>query len=470
MNEFDKKQYRLNQVFFLLTLLIFFGLFLFNHFALPLILVECFLFMIRYFLSAAIESQRTAPTRAAEIQRAINMKAVEAKKVLVENERSRITANERSRITANERSRITANERSRITAIQTFQQKVRQAEQKKAEQKKKFVEKKPVATQSLNFDKSNDAQNTSRSIEQISSQEQQCTNCFLFVRNGLTVCPVENPACPHFDKSNDAQNTPTSIEQISNDLVSSIPCASDIVKAQSVSFSPRAPGNVFGLAEEMSKVGYRSVGDFYSDIQKIVTHEIEIATVVKKFDLITNNEYLRGTLTRLLYAAALGTAKPKDSDLKPLASALRTIVESQKIVPRALGGPSSLEMAELLGAIVVTAVSRCQFGSASALVEHFKIATLSFADETISPDGPSNRRYVTALVLCFLTMAIETSKSISIVTDSLAGNRLVPIDINQLGSIDFDYLNANRPGWLAEVIAKSPELQRAYLRHLRDDK
>ena len=252
-------------------------------------------------------------------------------------------------------------------------------------------------------------------------------------------------------------------------MVSSIPCASDILKAQSVSFSPRVPGNVFGLSEEMAKVGYRSVGDFYSDIQKIVTHEIEIATVVKKFDLMTDNVCLRGTLTRLLYAAALGTAKPKASDLKPLASALRTIVESQKIVPRAIGGLSSLEMAELCSAIVVTAVARCQHGSANALVDNFNNATLQFADETISLDGPSNRRYVTALVLCFLTMVIDTSESISIVTDSLAGNRLVPIDINQLGSIDFNYLNVNRPGWLAEVIAKSPEIQRAYLRHLRDD-
>ena len=346
------------------------------------------------------------------------------------------------------------------------------AEQRRNEalaQQKKPVEKKPVTTQSRDFNKSNDAQNTSRSIEQISSQEQQCTKCFLFVRNGLTVCPVENPACPHFDKSNDAQNTSPSIEQISNDLVSPIPCASDIVKAQSVSFSPRAPGNVYGLADEMAKVGYRSIGDFYHDIQKIVTHEIEIATVVGKFDLITNNDFLRATLTRMLYAAALGTAKPKDSDLKPLASALRTIVESQKIVPRANGGLSSLEMAELCSAVVVTAIASCQFGSASALMENFNNATLQFADETISLDGPSNRRYITALVLCFLAMVIENSKSISIVTDSLAGNRLVPLDINQLGSIDFNYLNANRPGWLAEVIASSPELQRAYLRYLRDD-
>jgi hypothetical protein len=282
------------------------------------------------------------------------------------------------------------------------------------------------------------------------------------------VCPVEDPACPYFDKSNNAQNTSPSIEQISNDLVSSIPCASDIVKAQSVSFSPRAPGNAFGLAEEMAKVGYHSVGDFYSDIQKIVTHETEVATVVKKFDLITDNDYLRGILTRLLYAAALGTAKPKASDLKPLASALRTIVESQKIVPRAIGGLSGLEMAELCSAIVVTAVARCQHGSASALVENFNNATLQFADETISLDGPSNRRYVTALVLCFLTMVIETSESISIVTDSLAGNRLVPIDINQLGSIDFNYLNANRPGWLAAAISNSPEFK-ARLRQLRDD-
>jgi hypothetical protein len=252
------------------------------------------------------------------------------------------------------------------------------------------------------------------------------------------------------------------------DLNSPIPCATDIVKAQSVSFSPRAPGNVFGLADEMAKVGYRSVGDFYSDIQKIVTLEIEVATVVKKFDLITDNDYLRGTLTRLLYAAALGAAKPKASELKPLASTLRAIVESQKIVPRALGGLSSLEMAELCSAIVVTAVASCQFGSASALVENFNNATVQFADETISLDGPSNRRYVTALVLCFLTMVIETSKSISIVTDSLAGKRLVPIDIKQLGEIDFNYLNANRPGWLAAVISNSPEFQREQIRRLRD--
>jgi hypothetical protein len=165
----------------------------------------------------------------------------------------------------------------------------------------------------------------------------------------------------------------------------------------------------------------------------------------------------------------LGTAKPKESDLKQLASVLRTIVESQKIVPRANARLSSLEMAELCSSIVVSAVASCQFGSASALVEHFKKAALQFADETISPDGPSNRRYVTALVLCFYGMLFETSKSISIVTDSLAGNRLVPIDLNQIGAIDVDYLNANKPGWLAEVIAKSPELQRAYLRHLRDD-
>jgi hypothetical protein len=301
------------------------------------------------------------------------------------------------------------------------------------------------------------------------SQEQQCTKCFLFVCNGLTVCPAGNPACPHVGEFNFAQNTSPSIELISKDLVSAIPYASDIDKAQSVSFSPRAPGNVFGLADEMAKVGYRSVGDFYSDIQKIVTHEVEIATVVKKFDSVKDNEHLRGTLTRLLYAVALGTAKPKESDLKPLASVLRTIVESQKIVPRANGGLSSLEMAELCSSVVVTAVASCQFGSASALVENFKHATLQFADETISPDGQSNRSYVTALVLCFYAMLFETSKSISIVTDSLAGNRLVPIDINQLGSIDFIYLNGSRPGWLAEVIASSPELRRVYLQHLRDD-
>ena len=69
---------------------------------------------------------------------------------------------------------------------------------------------------------------------------------------------------------------------------SAIPCASDIAKAQSVLFSPRAQGNQFGLAEEMAKAGYRSVGDFYSYIQKIVTTEIEIAAVVGKFDLINS--------------------------------------------------------------------------------------------------------------------------------------------------------------------------------------
>jgi hypothetical protein len=406
MSEINEKESRLNKAFWILSGVTVFALFRFSFFTELLVLLECVLIGVRFVLVRGLREQRKAIVREAEIQFANNIKAAEAAaRKRHEDERKASGRNPDVRPAKDIIAEAAARKRNEDERKEAIAQ-----------------QKKPVDPQSLNL-----------------------------------------------DKSIDAQKTPASIEQIPNDFVSSIPCASDILKAQSVSFSPRAPGNLYGLADEMAKVGYRSIGDFYRDIQKIVTHEMEIATVVKKFDSITDNEYLRGTLTRLLYAVALGTAKPKDSDLKPLASALRTIVDSQKIVPRALGGPSSLEMAELLGAIVVTAVSRCQFGSASALVEHFKIATLSFADESISPDGPSNRRYVTALILCLYAMLFETSKSISIVTDSLAGNRLVPIDINQLGSIDFNYLNANRPGWLAEVIANSPELQRAYLRHLRDD-
>ena len=52
---------------------------------------------------------------------------------------------------------------------------------------------------------------------------------------------------------------------------------------------------------------------------------------------------------------------------------------------------------------------------------------------------------MTALVLCFLAMVLERSNSVSIVADSLAGTRLVPLDINQLGSVDFNSLNSNGP-------------------------
>ena len=406
MSEINEKESRLNKAFWILSGVTVFALFRFSFFTELLVFLECILIGVRFVLVRGLREQRKAKVREVEIQSANNMKAAEA--------------------AARKRHEDERKASGRNPGVRPAKDIIAEAAaRKRHESERKEImaqHKKPVATQSLNF-----------------------------------------------DRSKDVQNTPTSIEQIPNYFVSSIPCASDIVKAKSVSFSPRAPGNVYGLADEMAKVGYRSIGDFYHDIEKIVTHEMEIATVVKKFDSITDNEYLRGTLTRLLYAAALGTAKPKESDLKPLASALRTIAESQKIVPRANGGLSSLEMAELCSSVVVTAVASCQFGSASALVETFKQATRQFADETISLDGPSNRRYITALVLCFLAMVIESSKSISIVTDSLAGNRLVPIDINQLGSIDFDYLNANRPGWLAEVIANSPELQRAYLRYLRDD-
>lgn len=406
MFEIDKKESRLNKVFWFLSCVTVFGIFRFNYSVMAFFLAECFLITIRFFWIMEFRKQRFDLTSEAEIQSANNMKAAEAAaRKRHEDERKASGRNPGVRPAKDIIAEAAARKRNESERKEAIAQ-----------------QKKPVAPQSLNL-----------------------------------------------DKSNDAQNTPTSIEQIPNDFASSLPCASDIVKAKSVSFSSRAPGNVYGLADEMAKVGYRSIGDFYHDIEKIVTHEMEIATVVKKFDSITDNEYLRGTLTRLLYAAALGTAKPKESDLKPLASALRTVVESQKIVPRANGGLSSPEMAELCSSVVVTAVASCQFGSASALVENFKQATRQFADETISLDGPSNRRYITALVLCFLAMVIENSKSISIVTDSLAGNRLVPIDINQLGSIDFNYLNASRPGWLAEVIANSPELQRAYLRYLRDD-
>lgn len=409
-SEIIKKESRLNKVFWTLSCVVVLGIFRFNNFAGPLIFLEVLVITIRFFIARELHAQHLALIRAAEEAFRKSTKAAE--------EAARKRYEDGRKASRNPDVRPAKD----IVAEAAARKRQKDESSANAAPERSVVEREPVTTQSTN----------------------------LFA-------------------STDTNNSSLSSEKVPNKSVSSIPCASDMRKAQSISFSPRAPGNVFGLADEMAKVGYRFVGDLYSDIQRIITNESEIAIVVKKYDLITNNEFLRGTLIRLLYAAALGTARPKESDLKPIALALRTIVESQKIVPQAKDGLSSLEMAELCSEIVVRAAARCQHGSASALVEHFNNAASQFADETISPDGPSNRRYVTALVLCFLTMVIETSKSISIVTDSLAGNRLVPIDINQLGSIDFNYLNANRPGWLAEVIANSPELQQAYLRHLRND-
>lgn len=129
MNEIDKKESRLNKVFWFLTCVVVFGLFRFNFFAEPLILVECSLITIRFFIARELHKQRRALSRAAEIQSAIDMKAAEA--VALKRYKS---------------------ERNEIMA-----------------QEKKPVEKKPVITQSRKFDKANDAQNTSRSMEQISN-------------------------------------------------------------------------------------------------------------------------------------------------------------------------------------------------------------------------------------------------------------------------------------------------------------
>ncbi len=388
----DKKESLVNKVFFVLSCVIIFAFFRFEPEELFFVM-ECLLIVVRYYMVRELREQRKEAYREAEVQSAKNMKAAALKSA--EDLRRELRAQGRKRL----------------------------EDERKAfeERQRKHRKKEPVATQSDNSVKSNDAHTSSPSTEQVPKRTAQ-----------------------------------------------SIPCASDILKAQSVSFSRNNPGSQFGLAEEMSKVGYRTVGDFYLDIEKIVTRQIGIAAVAEKFDAITNHDYLRAVLTRLLYAAALGSKKPEDSDLTPLASALRTIVESQRIVPHAREEISSDEIAKLCSAAVVMAVAACQHGSASALMERLNVATLLFADEKISPDGPSTRRYVTALVLCFLAMVLETSNSVSIVTDSLAGNRLVSLDINQLGSIDFNFLNSTRPGWMAEVIAGSPELRREYLRHLRD--
>lgn len=406
MNLFDlgKKESRINKSFWILSCVILFAFVRFEPEEL-FIALECLLIVVRYFMVRELREQRKAMVREAEVQSAKNIRAEALKR---EEEHRKALQLKRE---ADEHRERRARGKSRLE---------KEREAFEAQQKKR-LEKELVANQGQN------------SVE-----------------------------------SDDLKTSLSSTEQVAQETVPTIRCASDIVKARSVSFSRRAPGNEFGLAEEMSKVGYRTVGDLYSDIEKIITREVEVAAVVGKFDVVANNDYLRLILTRLLYAAALGLKKPEYSDLKPLALSLRTIVESQRIVPRARDDKSSHEIAEWCSAVVAIAVAACQHGSASALMERLDDATLLFADERISPDGPSTRRYVTALILCILTMVLETSESVSIVTDSLAGNRLIPLDVNKLGSIDFNYLNLRRPAWLTEVIS-SPEFQRAYLRHLRDD-
>jgi len=49
----------------------------------------------------------------------------------------------------------------------------------------------------IQADKSSQSAKESNARRLIESQEQQCNQCFLFVRNSSTWCPVEDLACPH---------------------------------------------------------------------------------------------------------------------------------------------------------------------------------------------------------------------------------------------------------------------------------
>ena len=49
----------------------------------------------------------------------------------------------------------------------------------------------------IQTNKSSQSANESNARNLVEAQEQQCNQCFLFVRNSLTGCPVEDDACPH---------------------------------------------------------------------------------------------------------------------------------------------------------------------------------------------------------------------------------------------------------------------------------
>ena len=152
--EIDKKESRLNKVFWILSCVVILGFFRLNFFTEPLILLEVFLIAVRFFKVRELRKQRSGLYRAAEIQSANNMKAAEAAaRKRHEDERKASGRNPDVRPAKD----IVAEAAARK----------RHEDERKAimAQQKKPVEKKPVDTRNENIGKPGNTDSNSADIE-----------------------------------------------------------------------------------------------------------------------------------------------------------------------------------------------------------------------------------------------------------------------------------------------------------------
>jgi hypothetical protein len=75
-------------------------------------------------------------------------------------------------------------------------------------------------------------------------------------------------------------------------------------------------GVPFSLKNEMSKVGFRDIGDFFQQLVKAVEASTALVDLSKRIARISNQDFFRTTVARLLNAVSYNSDVVKDSDIE----------------------------------------------------------------------------------------------------------------------------------------------------------
>ena len=228
----------------------------------------------------------------------------------------------------------------------------------------------------------------------------------------------------------------------------------ELEQARSIKFSDRTPGAKFGLQEELFKAGFLTIGDLYQAVLDVSSGKNQMSRLVQRFDKIHDPEMLRGVLTRILYAAGICASpiSPNDVDLLTQKFTARLRRNSVNASPVENGSSQETELA--ISEMIAKSVFLCNPKSAADMNIQFQEASGYFQNELETTKQFRNRHLVSAIVLDYLSMTIQDSGSVELLTNSLAGNRRVLVTLKDLGKIDVEYLVKSNPRLLAQILVR----------------
>jgi uncharacterized protein YjbI with pentapeptide repeats len=183
-----------------------------------------------------------------------------------------------------------------------------------------------------------------------------------------------------------------------------------------------ANGVPFSLKNEMSKVGFRDIGDFFQQLVKVVEASTALVDLSKRIARISNQDFFRTTVARLLNAVSYNSEVVKDSDIKDWVVAADIA---------GLGMISQRRLSESLFKIVHRAVTnsiRTQGLQGVEIVRQLEVGAVAWEQVSdgktvFGDDSEAARSLLIGVVLQSILHSLKSAESTQNVIESLSGTK-----------------------------------------------